>query len=89
MVVMVDDRPESIKSIQMINGNESVEIDIPAILISNKDGEDLIRFLLEKKEIYAKIRFVEPAPNDIVEYQYWLSSMEKDSYRFLNQFRPF
>lgn len=39
MVVMVDNLNEGVNAIQMINKNESVEVDIPAILVSKEQGE--------------------------------------------------
>jgi hypothetical protein len=45
MIVIIDHIKEKVNTIQMINKNESVEVDIPAVLISKEDGDKLIELL--------------------------------------------
>lgn len=89
MVVFVDNQEESVERIQMINRNHSLELDIPAILLTEKDGTQLKAAVQRGQTVTMKIKFQIPEPKDVVDYEYWMSTMELESYEFINQFKPF
>lgn len=85
MLVIVDDRDEKVDDLNLVSLNNTEEIDIPAIMISKKDGNTIIDFVAKNpsKIVRAYIRFPEALKTKTVNYQYWLSAMDASSYQFL------
>lgn len=81
MLVIVDDHEEDINQLNLISKNQSVEVDIPAIMISKVDGESLIQNITKartelNKVLKAVIRFPEITRTERVKYEYWFSPMD-------------
>lgn len=70
MLVIVNDNDKDISSLNLISSNATQEIDIPAILITKKQGEAL-RLYMEAnydKKIHVFVRFPEMLKTEIVDY---------------------
>ncbi len=82
MLVIIDDRDEKVDELNLVTLNNTEEIDIPAIMISKKDGEALITYIQkpDSKIVRAYIRFPEVLKTKTVNYQYWFSAMDASSY---------
>lgn len=90
LVVVVDNREERVNEVSMIDSNHSNQINIPTLLISSQDGETVLKFMRETKEdVYVQVRFDPPNLTSIVEYQYWMSAMDTESYQFIEEFSQF
>ncbi|CAD8120704.1 unnamed protein product [Paramecium sonneborni] len=91
MLVIVDNQDEEITGLNLVSLNETKEIDIPAIMISKKQG-DLIKEYMDRninERVYIVVKFPEMMKSEKVSYQYWFSAMDRSSYQFLEQFYPF
>ncbi|CAD8103884.1 unnamed protein product [Paramecium sonneborni] len=91
MLIIVDNLEEEITGLNLVSLNETKEIEIPAIMISKKQG-DIIKEYMEKninEKVYIVVKFPEMKKTEKVNYQYWFSAMDISSYLFLEQFYPF
>ncbi|CAD8079661.1 unnamed protein product [Paramecium primaurelia] len=91
MLVIVDNFDEEISGLNLVSLNETKEIDIPAILISKKQGDIIKQYMdaNQNDKVYLVIKFPEMMKTEKVKYHYWFSAMDKQSYQFLEQFYPF
>ncbi|CAK65401.1 unnamed protein product (macronuclear) [Paramecium tetraurelia] len=91
MLVIVDDMDEEITGLNLVSLNETKEIDIPAIMISKKQGDIIKQYMdaITSDRVYIVVKFPEMIKTDKVNYHYWFSAMDKSSYQFLEQFYPF
>ncbi|CAD8109004.1 unnamed protein product [Paramecium sonneborni] len=91
MMVLINDINEESNLGVENKFNEYSDIEIPSIIIKKSQGELLKSFLLQKQHesVYVQILFPELLKTDKVNYEYWFSSMDKSSYRFLKQFYSF
>ncbi len=69
----------------MVDKNKTHQINIPTIMIEQKNGDKMIEYLSEhpKEPLYISIEFIKPAQTNIVKYQYWMSAMDQDSQLFV------
>ena len=72
MLIIVDDRDEKVDDLNLISLNNTEEIDIPAIMISLKDGNTIIDYMSNEENKYknlrAYVRFPESFKTKQVDY---------------------
>lgn len=89
--IVVDDSDEDIKDIVMSDDGSGAGIRMPSMLISKKDGDELIDFLekatykqLEQVAILAN--FDMSRPDNRVEYDLWYSASDQNILDFISDF---
>ena len=92
VAVIVDNRDEETDQITMMDDGFSYSVKIPAIFISRNDGDILKNYLesvdTNKNSITMTLSFeVEKESN--VNYSFWISTINRNSFRLIRDFKPF
>ncbi|CAD8100124.1 unnamed protein product [Paramecium primaurelia] len=91
MMVIVDDNSQEFISEVTNNTQGNLDIQIPTIMIQKTQGDKLKDYLeqINHKTLYIQVLFPDFFQTDKVKYEYWFSSMDQKSYKFLRQFYTF
>ena len=94
LVLIMDNREKNEEKILMVYNGFGSDISIPTIMISKEDGRNIYQYLEsnknnEKDPIVLSFHFEMPNPDDTVEYEFWMTSMNVKSFEFLKSFQPF
>ncbi|CAD8184986.1 unnamed protein product [Paramecium octaurelia] len=91
MLIIVDDTNQELNVGARNDSESNLDIRIPTIMISKKQGNELKEFLMQNnhKNLYVQVLFPDFYQTDKVKYEYWFSSMDQKSYKFLRQFYSF
>ncbi|KAM3137649.1 hypothetical protein pb186bvf_010263 [Paramecium bursaria] len=91
MIIIVDDREEDSSAPDIVSYNQSIFIKIPAVMISKQEGDKIIDFMVKSpnEPIKTMIKFSDVEKAKTVNYSYWFSVMDSQSYTFIEEFYPF
>ena len=94
MALIIDNREENEDYVIMIDDGFGHDISIPTIMISKRDGDNILKYLEsneteQKYSVALSFHFDMPNPDDNVEYELWMSAMDAKSYEFLEAFKSF
>ena len=94
LAVIISDKEEDVKGIFISEEGLGTDINIPAVLISNKDGKILANYYInhahsheEIKDIRIEVQFQNENLNNIVRYDIWYSPDQENAYLFLKEFK--
>lgn len=96
LALIIDNKNEDEDYVIMIDDGDGLgqDISIPTIMISKNDGKTILSYLKssqndQKYSVALSFHFEMPNPNDTVQYELWMSSMDKKSYDFLQSFQKY
>lgn len=84
--IIIDNKNENIDNIVMSDDGNGGGIHIPSVLIGKKDGDKIIKYTTEHshRHLVAILDFDLPNPDNHVEYELYISSANKKSREFIN-----
>mmetsp|Transcript_43295 Transcript_43295/g.66508 ORF Transcript_43295/g.66508 Transcript_43295/m.66508 type:complete len:98 (+) Transcript_43295:235-528(+) len=90
MALIIDNINENEDRVIMIDDGEGNDINIPTVMIDKLDGDRLVDILNtnikdseQKNYVSMTFKFEMPHPDNRVEYEYWMSSLDNKSYEFV------
>ena len=94
LALIIDNRDENEDYVIMVDDGFGHDISIPTIMVSKDDGKNLMQYLESPDEnqrysVALSFHFDMPNPDDTVEYELWMSSMDIKSYEFLKAFQSY
>jgi len=94
LVMIIDDNAmEDVTSIIMADDGKGESINVPVVLISEIDGETILKYLNSTNETISRsvalsVKFSMPHYTNHVEYELWMSSENNRSYDIVEELYP-